>query len=120
MITGLIFCQQHKMRIFAPAFALCAGPWGNICLHAQNRLNPLLFAFFIEVDHTIHRSMIRNCKRRHAKRLGVRNQLRDACCPVKQAVLRMNMEVYEVLHDGFVSFPLTVLRSMQADVLRQR
>ena len=74
----------------------------NIDFAANNGLDSLLDAFLIEFDGTIHDTMIGNGKGRHSQLLGITDKIRNPAGPIKEAELRMGMEMDKLIHKGLL------------------
>ncbi len=69
-VAFLIFCQQYQMIIAvfaADMFSVKTGIRRHIYLAAQDRIDPRFSGRFIKLYHAVHRSMVCNCRRSHAK-----------------------------------------------------
>src|SRR5262245_41231727 len=80
----------------APAgFTLGAFVGSNIGFVPDDRINALGLALAVKFDCSRQVAVVRQGNSVHAKILDVIDQLRDAVCPVKQAVVAMAMEMNE-------------------------
>ena len=94
VVSLVVFCKQNEMVI--PVFSLYhltvkPGTRCHIHLTADDRLDSICLTCLIKFDHAIHRTVVCDCQRIHAKFFCTRNQLLDLCRAVQQTVLRMHM-----------------------------
>ena len=96
-IAFLIFREQDQMIILHAVHFGAFLPIArrDIDLAADDRLHALRDRFLVKINDAIHRAVIRDGDRVHARRLRRRDELRDAARAVEQAELRVNMKVRE-------------------------
>ena len=97
LIPGLILGQQDEVGVVPIRLPLLdgIGPMGNVGLHAQDGLDPLLLALPIEIDDAVHDPMVRDGKGRLAQSLCPGDQSWDAGRPIQQGILGMDMQMHE-------------------------
>lgn len=66
-----------------------------ISLITDNGINTLFFAFLVKFDGTEKVAVIRHGNRIHAQAFRQLNQLRDSARSIKQAIVRMAMQMAE-------------------------
>ena len=95
LISGFIFYKQNQMALPFIFFRILIrqSARGSIDLTADNRLDALLPALFIEVHYAEHHAVIRNRKAVHAKLFGTRHYILDSGCTIQQTVFRMYMQM---------------------------
>ena len=93
LVPRLIFGKQNQvpLSLILVGFLVGHPPRRRIDLAADDRLNPLLLTFFIEIDRAEHHPMVGNCQTLHAQLLGARDHVSDARRPVQQTVFGMYM-----------------------------
>lgn len=69
----------------------------HIDLAADNRFYSCFFSCQVEIDDTIHYTVVSNCKAIHAQFLGFGNKLWNTAHAIKQTVLCMDMEMGKLL-----------------------
>ena len=81
------------MRIFTilRSFAVFHGARSHIGLHADDGLDALLLAGTIKINDSIHYAMVGDSERGLPHCFCARNQIRNACRAVEQAILGMNV-----------------------------
>ena len=78
-IALLSLCQKHQMIILCirAAFLLKTAPLRHIGLTADYRVYALRLTLLIEINHAIHRSMIRDGQILHSQRFRLLYDFRD-------------------------------------------
>ena len=93
LVPRLIFGKQNQvpLSLILVGFLVGHPPRRRIDLAADDRLNPLLLTFFIEIDRAEHHPMVGDCQTLHAQLPGARDHVPDARRPVQQTVFGMYM-----------------------------
>ena len=94
-VACLIFAQQHQVAVLPVEFAdlIKACALCHIYLTADNWLYPALLRGFIEVDDTVHITVVCNGYHDLPKFLHPVQKTFDAAGPIQKAVLRMHVQV---------------------------
>jgi len=77
--------------ISACHFPVKPGIGSYIDLASENRIDPLLTCLPIKIDHSVHDSVIRNCRTVHPQLFHSCNILFDLVRAIQKTVLRMDM-----------------------------
>src|SRR3989338_2697509 len=105
LISRYILCKQDKMkRILMLTIFLASthygfiksAVWGNICLASNNRFYAVSNSLFIKFNDPEHIPMVSHCKGRHSIFLCKAEKLIMPYCPVKKAILRMQMKMNKI------------------------
>ncbi len=91
--------QQQMIRRFprVPARRRALSPVArrHVRFHADDRLDPLLFAFVVKIDHAEHAAVIGDRDRVHPQLFGPRHELIHPAGAVEQGVMRVNVQMYK-------------------------
>jgi hypothetical protein len=103
LVADAVTGEQHQMVVRPLALsrpgAVAAVAGGDVGLHPQNRLDPLLPRGLVEGPRAEHAPVVGEREPRHLVLLGLSDQVVDAVGPVEERVLRVRMEVDEA-QDG--------------------
>ena len=102
LIAFLIPGQQDQMiGVLTPVITLFfkTRPGSHIGFHAYNRLDPLFHHGSMKFDYAEHITVISDRDRGHIEFLCLFYKIFDSACAVKQAVMRMIMQMYKSRHE---------------------
>ena len=93
VIACIIFRKKHQMIVSGLSLLDKAFLHGTtqIDFRAQDRMNPLLFCFFIKVNHTVHHPMVRQGNGVHPQLLHPGYHFRNLTGAVQQTITAMYM-----------------------------
>ena len=99
LVAGVVLGEEDQVEGLAVGLALLVGhrAAGDVRLHADDRLDPLVLRGLVEGDRAVERAVVRDGHRIHAGGGRRVHQLRDPAEAVEQAELRVDMEVGEVV-----------------------
>ena len=85
--------------------AVQAALMSDVALHADYRLDARLLAGLVELHRTENVAVVGDGQSGHLEAVGALGEVLDAAGPVEQAVVAVNVEVYEVGHGGSLGLP---------------
>ena len=102
LVAGLVLCEQDQVALVLVEHGVFieAGAGGRVDLAADDGLDALLFALFVELHAAEHDAVVRDSQRLHAQFLGAGDELVDARGAVQQAVFGMYVKM-GVTHASF-------------------
>ena len=98
-----VFCKQNKMGkpFTVPGGFMFQASRGHIAFTPDHGFDPGLFCHFVEFNRTEHSTMIGYGNSIHSKFSNTLKKRVKSYCPVKQAVLSMNMQVNKIGRHNF-------------------
>ena len=102
LVAGLVLREQDQVALVLVEHGVLveAGAGGRIDLAADDGLDALLFALFVELHAAEHDAVVRDGQRLHAQFLGAGDELVDARSAVQQTVFGMYVKM-GVAHSFF-------------------
>ena len=99
LVAGLVFAQKHKVAggVVDAADLVKAGARRNIHLTSDDRANPVGFCLFVEVDGSVHCSVVGDGYRLLSQLLCPLHQLLDPARAVEQAVFTVDMKMNKLI-----------------------
>ena len=96
-VAGLVLAQQHQVPVLAVQLPHLVRPVprGNVDLTANDGVDVLGHAGFIEIHTAVHDPVVGNGHRRLSQLLHPFHQALDAAGAVQQGIFRMQMQMYK-------------------------
>ena len=117
LVAGPIARQQDQVvrLLVRPPLAVRHRPPGDVGLHADDRLDARRLARLVEGDGPVQRAVIGHRQRFEAEILGLRDELSYPTKTVKEAELRVDVEVNEIDAATVNGTPLSRLPDRRTD-----